>query len=381
MKRCFIQILAILLVFQNQAVLAAGPLACSGIHSSKAKELWQSRVQVSTNSEGTESQMIFNTRPFDEKNRDQSLLDLLSMLAVTRESLIKMVGKNELNLGLDISPGYRLYVKYHSEDQGLVFIPKSVTIQTPSYQEIVLASKLLDLNELKIRSDNTVSLKDFFPPGFQVNVELPVEIKGTVLKDFRGLQARLQEFDSAEVKKLVQAGNLRKLKWLGHIRLFKSWAKELLTKKIFTKTMEYGTLAFLVIHFNSPLPNHFRVTEPPLIPRVTAEWVLESSFALGMEMGKADRQEALALTALIKSELLQETKLDSPKGDLSGPKMKLSDGRFVWLLTSQKNQRTYFVFSRDQGAGSIEYTSFEVDPKSFPKMIEHFKSSGYAVEI
>ncbi len=117
------------------------------------------------------------------------------------------------------------------------------------------------------------------------------------------------------------------------------------------------------------------------MPRATAAWVLESNLALEMEMKKADSQEVLALGALIKSELRKKVELNSLKIDLPRSKMKLSDGRFVWLLTSQANQGTYFVFSRDQGASSIEYTSFEVDPKKFPKIIEHFKSSGYVVDI
>lgn len=384
MKHYFIQVLVFLLVFQSQVVVASGSLACSGIHSSRATELLSPRVQIST-AEGTEAQMFFKEKPFS-KNRDQSLLDLLGMLAVTRQ--FRVVDgdaieqkKGEFTLGLDISPGYRIFVKYRSEEQGLTFVAKSVTLQTPSYQEIVLVSKLLDLNEMKIRPDNAVSLKDFFSEGLQFHVALPVEIRGTLLNDFKGLLSRLQEFDSVEVKQLVQAGNLSKLKWLGHVRLFKTWAKRILTKKIFTKTIEYGLIFALVTHLNSPVQSHLKNAEPPLMPRATAAWVLESNLALEMEMKKADSQEVLALGALIKSELRKKVELNSLKIDLPRSKMKLSDGRFVWLLTSQANQGTYFVFSRDQGASSIEYTSFEVDPKKFPKIIEHFKSSGYVVDI
>ena len=98
-------------------------------------------------------------------------------------------------------------------------------------------------------------------------------------------------------------------------------------------------------------------------------------------MGKENQVEVLNLNALIKSELIKENKIDSFKVDLTQPKMKLSEGRFVWMATNQKNHHTYFVFSRDQGAGAIEYTSVEIDPRNFPKLIEKFKKSGYAVEL
>lgn len=366
-----------LMIFASSA-FASAP-ACATAHQVPAMGR---QFTIVRNSEKQISDLKIT--PFEFASGPKGLTQLISMAAQRPNIKLDpkiLEKKNEITLGLLLGENFThsLELVYEGDARSgeKKLVIQKIVMVLPQVGRKDITKQVLNSETMELLNDGVFELKDLFPPGYRIEAQIPLVVEQTLVDQLQSFFPRIENFETPELRKLTEKGDMRQLKWAAHYRAFRELLKEILTKMSIKKTIEYGVLIFALNHLSgSQIPVK---QEPPIIHPNSYQWVTDLNLSLGMTIGKEAKQEILSLNQEIQNQFAN--KVSDVGINFNQPRIQLGTNDFVWLLEKKDTKKTYLAFSRDTKNGSMEYMILEIDPQLYPKTIAALKAAKMQMNV
>jgi hypothetical protein len=371
-KFVFSFVLAFLFAVQSYA-----NLSCANLFNQTQNQIQRVDIKKISESGDSPSEMLFHEMPLSE-NTDKALLEFLSMASYTRSvDIVKIKGKKHItkfDLGLDIGNGYTVEIRYLTDQRDETrYTAESATLISPTNRSEKIAPHLIDFNELKFKQ-KSFDLSDIFPANKQVKLSIPIEIKGPIVPQVEKMMAHLPFFTKQEIRSLVSAENIFKIKLLGHLRFTKNYLKEFAIKapyKLITNTALSFTIAFTTGYSIKDYIVKQAIDTPTQSQAVESAWAKSSLQKIYTDSNSAVKNDL--------NKVIQNTKIVD--GLNAKTVFNSNSHDTLWITETKiagtsKAKTVLFVSHDNDQSNTQKFLALEINPEDYPALVQHLKTEG-----
>lgn len=249
MKNSFFRPILIfsLILWQSSSVLAQ---RCESLFTEQAQKTTSEYLTVTADS-SLEGKSVLNLTTQDfSANPKKSALEIIrrSMLNSSFAVLEKnFLNKDKLTLGFSVSPDHILEVIYGSEsrleDQ---FIIEQINLRTVTGYKLKVAENILTEDAFELKS-HQFDIAKYLPAGQQINLRIPMAIRGDTLKYLADYAKSFDLFSKQELRQLFNEKTEAQISRALFLRKAKELFYKVLVKEPF-KIVIGGAMMFSILN-------------------------------------------------------------------------------------------------------------------------------------
>jgi hypothetical protein len=318
-------------------------------------------------------------------------MELLKMMVHTTSYSLNdknVLYKNALELGMPLSEGYSLGLKYESDGRdNPIFRLEAVEIVTPTGYTYKVAKEVISRISFKLAKDSFDLPADVYPNGRRINAEIPLSINGKSLTEIDLMTSTLELFTKTELREIAEQKTYSSMKRKFFFRKTKDLFKKYFIAAPFKTIANIAPTLLLASAISYGVANLPKTAD--VVPvAAQASWASTSinqasSKSVAPEVKIQFNQLMVEADAKIKSGASEVPQFGPASA--AAPKYKFSDQHMTWVFEQKATDgstKTFIVLTEEYKGTAhnpMKYLILEIDPVKYAEMIKFIRSQGHVL--